>query len=282
MNQKININSKHNFCNNCGKNGHVFHQCKQPITSIGIIAFRYNNNKREYLMIRRKDSLGFVDFMRGKYPLNNKSYIMNIINEMTIDEKNKLLTMSFEDLWNYLWGNNIGIQYRGEEKISQEKIKALKEGVYFNKEKYTLERLINESNTIWNEPEWGYPKGRRNYQEKDLNCAIREFEEETGYLRNNLQIIQNVIPFEEIFTGSNYKSYKHRYYIAFLNNHDDINDEYQKSEVSKVEWKTYDDMCNSIRPYNLEKIDISHRVNKLLSNYYFLMRKGSLFLFLIY
>ena len=267
MNQKININSKHNFCNNCGKNGHVFHQCKQPITSIGIIAFRYNNNKREYLMIRRKDSLGFVDFMRGKYPLNNKSYIMNIINEMTIDEKNKLLTMSFEDLWNYLWGNNIGIQYRGEEKISQEKIKTLKEGVYFNKEKYTLERLINESNTIWTEPEWGYPKGRRNYQEKDLNCAIREFEEETGYLRNNLQIIQNVIPFEEIFTGSNYKSYKHRYYIAFLNNHDDINDEYQKSEVSKVEWKTYDDMCNSIRPYNLEKIDISHRVNKLLSNF---------------
>ena len=82
------MNTKHTFCNNCGKNGHVFHQCKQPITSIGIIAFRYNiNNKLEYLMIRRKDSLGFVDFMRGKYPINNKSYIMNIINEMTMNEK---------------------------------------------------------------------------------------------------------------------------------------------------------------------------------------------------
>ena len=46
------MNTKHTFCNNCGKNGHVFHQCKQPITSIGIIAFRYNiNNKLEYLMI---------------------------------------------------------------------------------------------------------------------------------------------------------------------------------------------------------------------------------------
>ena len=60
------------FCNNCGKNGHVFHQCKYPITSIGIIAVRKNrDNQYEYLMIRRKDTLGYVDFMRGKYCVNN-------------------------------------------------------------------------------------------------------------------------------------------------------------------------------------------------------------------
>ena len=35
-------------------------------------------------MIRRKDSLGYVDFMRGKYPLFNQRYLLNIINEMTI------------------------------------------------------------------------------------------------------------------------------------------------------------------------------------------------------
>ena len=62
----------YNFCNNCGKLGHLFHQCKIPITSIGIIAFRIKNNKIEYLLIRRKDSLSFVDFLRGKYQLNNK------------------------------------------------------------------------------------------------------------------------------------------------------------------------------------------------------------------
>ena len=28
------------FCNNCGKQGHIFNQCKRPITSSGIIAFR--------------------------------------------------------------------------------------------------------------------------------------------------------------------------------------------------------------------------------------------------
>ena len=78
----------YNFCNNCGKLGHLFHQCKMPITSIGIIAFRINNeNQIEYLLIRRKDSLGFVDFLRGKYFPNNKEYIISLLNKMTLNEK---------------------------------------------------------------------------------------------------------------------------------------------------------------------------------------------------
>ena len=47
------MNSKKNtFCNNCGKLGHLFHQCKIPITSIGVIAIRKNNNNIEILLIR--------------------------------------------------------------------------------------------------------------------------------------------------------------------------------------------------------------------------------------
>lgn len=30
----------YNFCNNCTKQGHLFNQCKMPITSIGIVAFK--------------------------------------------------------------------------------------------------------------------------------------------------------------------------------------------------------------------------------------------------
>ena len=67
------------YCNNCGKKGHLYNQCKLPITSLGIIAFRFNEKKLEFLMIRRKDTLGFIDFMRGKYSLQNKEYIKNMI-----------------------------------------------------------------------------------------------------------------------------------------------------------------------------------------------------------
>ena len=79
--------TKYSFCNNCGKQGHLYHQCKRPITSIGIVCFRLvTGQKREYLLICRKNSLGYVDFMRGKYPLSNKIYLKNIIYEMTNDE----------------------------------------------------------------------------------------------------------------------------------------------------------------------------------------------------
>ena len=62
------------FCSNCANIGHLFHNCKYPITSVGIIVYRINNinNKIEYLMIRRKDTIGYIEFIRGKYPLNNK------------------------------------------------------------------------------------------------------------------------------------------------------------------------------------------------------------------
>ena len=84
------MSKSYNFCNNCGKTGHAFHQCKHPITSIGIIAFRYKNNNIEYLMIRRKDTLGFVDFIRGKYPIMDPDYIVGILNEMN-EYENTLL-----------------------------------------------------------------------------------------------------------------------------------------------------------------------------------------------
>ena len=66
-------------CNNCGKYGHNYNQCTVPITSYGVIAFRMNKQKiPEYLMICRKDTLGYIDFMRGKYIVQNKNYIMNM------------------------------------------------------------------------------------------------------------------------------------------------------------------------------------------------------------
>jgi len=258
------------FCNNCGKNGHVFHQCKYPITSIGIIAVRKNrDNQYEYLMIRRKDTLGYVDFMRGKYCLHNKSYISNIINEMTIAEKDNLLENEFPTLWTNLWGANIGIQYRSEERVSQDKFNQLKNGVRNNYEDYSLKTLIDESKTTWDETEWGFPKGRRNYQEKDLIAAMREFEEDAGYSKNALDIVANLLPLEEIFTGSNYKSYKHKYYLAFMDPiaHRELS--YECSEVSKIEWKNLDDALSVIRPYNLEKINLLKQVNKILKEYTF-------------
>jgi hypothetical protein len=56
-----------NVCNNCGKLGHMFHQCKLPITSYGIITFRSSTDGLQFLMIRRKDSFGYKYYRRNVY-----------------------------------------------------------------------------------------------------------------------------------------------------------------------------------------------------------------------
>jgi 8-oxo-dGTP pyrophosphatase MutT (NUDIX family) len=258
------------YCNNCGKQGHLYHQCKIPITSIGLITFRYHNNEIQYLMICRKDTLGYIDFMRGKYSILNKDYVMNMLKQMTNEEKERLKTWSFEELWMGIWGTkSISSQYKSEESISYEKFTALRNGINNKNDYYDLTSMIEESNQypIWEEPEWGFPKGRRNFQEKDFDCALREFNEETGYVIKNITTIQNIYPFEEIFTGSNYKSYKHKYYLAFMKDeHTAQMDRYERSEVSKMEWKSYSECITAIRPYNLEKLRMLSNIHHTLKS----------------
>lgn len=254
-------------CNNCLEYGHSFHQCKKPITSLGIIVFKYDkDNIPKYLLICRKDSLGYVDFMRGKYNPNNPLYLQNIINGMTLIEKERLLTQSFDTLWKELWGGNICIRYKGEEQMSREKYNKLFQGIHHTQSHYTLQSLIASSITQWTEPEWGFPKGRRNYQEKNIKCALREFEEETGYPSTSLNIIQNIMPLEEVFTGSNYKSYKHCYYIAHMDS-DVPTMGIQKTEVSDMKWVDFNQAIQMIREYNNEKKNIIERVNKIICKY---------------
>ena len=274
-------------CNNCGKTGHLYYQCKVPITSVGIIAVRKNAvGLYEYLMIRRKDTLGYIDFMRGKYSIFNKPYIVNMLNQMTRAEKEQMRTGDFELLWRSVWGKPMTTttptanQYRSEELTSRDKYNFLFHGVSrvsspAGKDvKYTLNDLIDESDRLmpqqWDEPEWGFPKGRRNPQEKDYDCALREFAEETGMNPYRLlSNIQNLMPYEEIFTGSNYKSYKHKYYVMFLdpNHYDVVMNCFEKSEVSKMEWKTLEQARQSIRPYNLEKLRLLTNVDKTLNKF---------------
>jgi len=266
------------YCNNCGKQGHIFNNCKIPITSIGIVCFRKINENIEYLMIRRKDTLGYIDFLRGKYSIYNKIYILNMLKQMTVSEKALLKIGDFNKLWLNIWGNckNLSSQYKSEENTSRDKFNALVAGVLVKNDFYNLEGLVNESCIYnessqyveWTEPEWGFPKGRRNYQEKDYECALREFSEETGFESSKLKNIQNIIPFEEIFMGSNFKSYKHKYYLMTMNLLDSCeNVNFEKSEVSKMEWKSYEQCMSLIRPYNVEKKQVITKINNALLKY---------------
>jgi 8-oxo-dGTP pyrophosphatase MutT (NUDIX family) len=217
---------------------------------LGIIAYRYREKKVEFLLVQRKDTLGYVDFLRGKFSESNDFQLKNIIQEMTQNEIESILTCEYKQLWYKLW-NKITETYdlKNEEKFNF--IKREKSHLFIKSE--------------WTEPEWGFPKGRRNFKERDLDCALREFEEETGYEKKKLSLIKNMNPCEEIFTGSNLKSYKHRYFLAYMNYADTLNDlNYQKSEIGSMKWLSYEEAQHKIRSYNIEKLELLRDIHLLL------------------
>ena len=266
------------ICNNCSKHGHNSHQCKIPITSFGVVVFRNHPvNGKEYLMICRKDTLGYIDFIRGKYTIVGEikqptvgspclQYIMHMIKQMTIDEKHKLQTKTFQELWRELWGGdgNIQPQYKLEETTSRNKFNDLKNSGALNE----LIRISIRDFPAYEEPEYGFPKGRRGFGEKDYSAAIRETVEETGMNENSFVNIKNVLPFSEVFMGSNYHCYKHQYYLMYMHYNNSLNTtHFERSEVSAMKWMTFDECIQCIRPYNVEKKRMLTSINTTIELY---------------
>lgn len=252
-------------CNNCGNSGHAYHQCRVPITSCGLVVFRRRpeDGKAEYLMIRRRDTLGFLDFMRGKYSVYDKYSILNMVKQMTTLEKQRILDWPFQEIWQYIWSRKN--EFTSEDSISREKLQQLRQGLMDRQgNRYTLASIIEEANLVhvWTEPEWGFPKGRRNLFETDYACAVREFCEETGYsasVDGKMMIpVKNIAPLEENFIGSNYKSYKHKYFVMYMDYAASMmpDRKIQQYEVSAAEWYSAPECAARIRSYNEEKLRI--------------------------
>jgi 8-oxo-dGTP pyrophosphatase MutT (NUDIX family) len=295
-----------NICNNCGKMGHLFQQCNLPINSFGIIAYTMKSAGAggaeatpHFLMIRRKDSFGYIDFLRGKYSPYNYYQLRRIVDEMSIHEKavlaaavNAVITGAepvenvFYRLWTQMWGKHLAhdffekltapirYKYKSEEDNAFKKFQTIIAGVnnYIHSAmtatsvptQYNLTYLIETSTTQWTETEWELPKGRRNNpREKEITCAIREFEEETGiHLTHtaDAHIIEQCPPFEETFIGTNCKAYKHKYFLAYIADYKLDFTTFQRNEVSKIECVGLDEAMTYIRPYNIEKKQLMQSV----------------------
>lgn len=278
-----------NYCMNCGKYGHCNKICKEPITSCGIICFKLNNlpirkienylsnkyiniddfnyknlnyinkinlykNNIKFLLIQRKHSLSFIQFLRGKYNENEED-IIKLFNLMTIDEVNSIKNNDFNYLWNNLWlktaTNKIYLKEKSISKIKFEKIK--------NSD------IINNLKSHYKEPEWGFPKGRRNRFENNLDCANREFQEETDL--TDYILLNKINSIEETFSGTDNVLYKHIYYIAGCNENfnSNINQIEDNFEISNAGWFTLDEVINKFREYNNTRKNVINQV------YYFLL-----------
>lgn len=263
-------------CINCGMLGHTAKKCNEPVTSYGIILTRTNpRGQFEYLMIQRKDSLSFVEFIRGKYDVYNKDYILRLFSNMTSLEKLTIVSKCFETIWAELWMNDLPQSKRFIMNFheSKRKFDLIKKGFYMKDDTgvffFNFEYILNHCAHVYEETEWEFPKGRRHMNEPDMDCACREFEEETGMHRTDIAFVYHIKPIEEVFVGMNRIRYRHVFYVAKLGNErasfvlNRANPK-QACEVRNAKWCTLEEVLTKTRELNVERKQLIQRVHYML------------------
>lgn len=74
--------------------------------------------------------------------------------------------------------------------------------------------LLQRLPSPFKEPEWGFPKGRRNPNESEWTSACREFHEETRLSDHDLRLIPELPHMVENYWGSNGTPYQSKYFIC--------------------------------------------------------------------
>lgn len=293
--KSLNIN-KNAYCNNCNKKGHNFKKCNNPIISNGIIALyienidvniiptlqkyiyekinnkndnndnnEYKNNdykKIKFLMVQRKHSLGYIEFIRGKYDVDNLEKIKKIFEQMTPNEIKDINEYNFDYLWNMLWDNNPYSTTTIKNKFHYKEYITSKQKFYDLKMQNI--DLFSEVKPNFVSNEWGFPKGRREVYESDIVCAMREFKEETFFNENDYVILDEKHSIKENLVGTNGINYRHNYYLAFLQNKEIKNIE--NKEIGDIKLMDIDECLEKIRPYHKNKIKIIKNVYDAIIN----------------
>ena len=216
--------------------------------SYGVILIKKEENENKILMINRKDSLCYIDFIRGKYKLNNLEYINKLFSRMSKEEIENIKTQEFSKLWKSLWN------------IKNNNYLTKKEYIISNNKFYKIKKKYNFNNIIgYNNSEWEIPKGKKNSIETNKSAACRELEEETNINPEDYKLIQNIIPLTETFVGENNIIYKNIYYFGICLNSSNIfinsKNKEQINEIKDVQFFSKEEAINKIRDYNTTKKD---------------------------
>ena len=234
--------------------------------------FNYYKNRIYFMMVSRKYSLGFIEFIRGMYDISDTKQIIRLFEQMYEEEIKFIGELDYDSLL-FMYINKgddpkqVQLSRVYEGKYSPEyckskiKFNVLKYGKCLDSEfmGFGLNFYVKNIRPLWNHPEWGFPKGRMNYGgEKHIDCAKREFEEETGTSSICYNVLDNVNPLCEYLTGTNNVEYKHIYYLSMKTNDIDYtkNRSYDELEIGEVKWFTYDQAIRIIRPYHTGKKNV--------------------------
>jgi hypothetical protein len=252
-NPNNNHNKNHNYyCNNYNKNS-TWMENNSKIKSYEL------NSKIKFLMIQRKKSLGYLEFIRGRYSLDDTTGIIHLLEQMTPQELMDIIKKDFDYLWNNLWDEkNIRNKNHHKEYVTSKQ--------KFYQLKMNKMNLLNSITPLFAFNEWGFPKGRREAYESDIICALREFEEETDYKDDQYTILEECKHIRENLIGTNGVSYAHNYFLTILHEVNEFHDDTNR-EIGNIKVMNINECLDVIRPYHKNKIKIIKNIYLTINNF---------------
>ena len=207
-------------------------------TSYGIIIYTYDDDTIKFLMTLRRDTFCYECIIRGIYTDNE---LRDYVSHITKEERERILNYPFDMLWKDLWVSTKRRLYRIEYKKAHDKYKQ-----YYD----IILKLVNNMDKFDTEL-WEFPKGKMFSEETPLQCAFREFEEETNINKNHILHIKQAGTFKDSFIGNDNREYQSVYYLGYINEGTKINftyndcpyqmrNKYVSDEVMSIEWLSYE------------------------------------------
>ena len=190
---------------------------RRAITSYGIIPClfdagemqtvdddRYGYGARgmwRFLIAQRRDTIAYSEFIKARIP---PSDLVRYSALMTRAERERISQFTFPQLWHDFWIHVDNRLFHSEYARCAGAFGSNAEAVA----RSTVEALP--------ESPWGFPKGRKCPGETDMDCALREFEEETRIDRRALHPVTGAPIIHEYYMGSDQKMYRTIYYLCLL------------------------------------------------------------------
>ena len=248
--------------------------------SYGVIALRMSNDKLQVLLIRRRESLAACDFLNSLTRLTPR-YMARVAQGLTKDECDILLHTNVNTI--------IQAHIPSDEQLrllSKKRQKRIRWRRDHMRRRITqlrcntglMKPLTRNYANMYLEPEWEFPKGRLlSHNEKQHDCAVREFSEETGIPQSHI-IIYDKVFCTESYIGTNHVHYSHKYFYASVRPDslpvfDPSQNPGQRYEISDTQWMDVDDnLIHLFRPHTAEiKMDCLRYMTR-----YAMVNKGGL------
>ena len=240
--------------------------------SYGLACCKFIDGILHVLMVKKKYSYAFFEFVFCKYPKFDRKKLDELFNGMTFQEKKDILELNFDKLWCKIVLNvpddpnsmakktklkklvgklKTDVDTKEIEEIEEKKYEMTpKEKEYqtylIKKNRFIeliddggrkLRDIISHSKSA--DPIWEIPKGRPECNEKPFDTAIREFYEETTINIDKYRILYDINPIKINYVIGDCL-YNNEYFVAIADKDLMINNEYNRYdnniEVEEIRW----------------------------------------------